>query len=67
MPTMTITTTVDQAQRIAAAVGRALGLERDATGAEVKEFLINHLRCTVHDYERLAVYRAATPAPLDPA
>lgn len=58
MPAMTITTDAQQAQRLATALGRKLGYRndqtgapRDATAAEIKAYVVDHLRSVVHEYE----------------
>lgn len=72
MPQLTINTTNAQAKRISVAVGRELSLqtndephlERDATAAEVKQYLIQFLRETVLNVEANkaeAIARAAIP------
>lgn len=73
MATLTITTTAAQSQRIATALGmeRNLvdvnGVARDATAAEVKDFLIDALRRLVQGYEyKVAHTQVAPPAPMDP-
>lgn len=58
MPDITLTLTVQQAQRVLTAFGRywslkdALGVPRDATAAEVKEFLRRQLQAVVIQQER---------------
>lgn len=73
MPTLTITTTAGQASRIAAAVGAEVGLrdasgrQRDATNAEVKDWVIAKTRRLVHDHEtRVALSAVVAPAAFDP-
>lgn len=66
MPSMTITTTAPQAQRLVTAFGDRLALGRDATEAEIKAWTIAQLREVVRSYERkVAVATAvdAIPAP----
>lgn len=64
MPDMTITTSAGDAARVAAAVGRKLGLvtaqgaPRSATAAEVKVHVVEFLKATVQDQERLAALEA---------
>lgn len=66
MPTLTITTTVPQAQRVAAAFGKRLGLGRDANPAEIKAQVIEYLRTAVWEQEhREAVDAVQTPR-IDP-
>lgn len=69
MPTLTITTTAGQASRVASAVGMELGLrgsdglQRDATNAEVKDWLISKARQLVQAHE-IRIAQAAVPAPV---
>lgn len=51
MATLTITTTTQQDTRIAAAVGERLGLTGSANAAQVKNYLIQHIKDVVRDYE----------------
>ena len=70
MATLTITTTADQAQRIATAFGAELNLEtidnppspRDATEAEVKAYVVRFIKDIVLNQE----HRAATEAAIAP-
>lgn len=74
MATITITTTAAQDARIAPAIGSLLGLTtpgtntpRNATGAEVKQWLVDDLREATLRYERRVARDAvAEPAPLTP-
>lgn len=74
MPVMTITTTAQQAQRAAAAFGKALNLvdangnPRNATEAEIKAYVIAHLRMLVHRIEKREALTPPphTPTPFDP-
>jgi len=65
MPTMTITTTAEQAQRVSAAVGNHLqlvngsGQPRNATAEEIRQFVIAELRGIVLRYERKTAEQAA--------
>lgn len=65
MPTMTITTTTDQAQRVAAAVGSARGLTdengapRSANATEVKEHTVQYLKHLVRAHETRAAEESA--------
>ena len=52
MATITITTTAEQDARIVAAFGDRLGLNRDATGAEVKADIIQTIKTIVLQYEQ---------------
>ena len=68
MATLTITTTVAQAQRVATAFGAELNLEtidnpplpRDATNAEVKALVIRFIKDIVLSQERRVASEAAT-------
>ena len=62
MPTLSITTTIEDAQRVASAVGYQLGLGRDATQAEVKGFVITNIRTLILNYERMMKEEAAKAA-----
>ena len=71
MPSMTVTMTVQQAQRVAAAFGMAHNLRdangpRAATEVEVKAFTIAWMRGIVLDQERQAAARAAVDVNFDP-
>ena len=67
MPDLTITFTLAQANRVAAAVGqRYLSLGRDATLAEVKTWLVDFIRAGVINHERAVQSGAIIIAPLDP-
>lgn len=65
MPTITITTTTAQGNRVASAFGKSLGLKdgnnqpRDATNAEVRAYLVKALRDVVFSVERQAAEQAA--------
>lgn len=69
MATLTINTTGAQDARIAPALGYRLGLGRDATLAEAKQYLISVLTNVVQDYEhrqaRIAA-EAGAPPPITP-
>ena len=75
MPKMTITTTTQQAQRIASAFGKRLEVfdetdpkntvPRDATAAEVKGAIINFIKETVGSIEREAAAKIAEEAVSD--
>lgn len=54
MATLTINTTAGQDARIAPAIGERLGLIGNASAAQVKQYLIQHIKDVVEDYE----YRA---------
>ncbi len=73
MPTLTITTSDSEAARLSTAVGALLGLrninglQRAATGAEIKDWLVNTVRQRVLDYEtQVAMKAVATPAVFEP-
>ena len=68
MPTLTIDTTPEQAQRIATAFGRLKNLReadktpRDATAAEIKADVIEYIRQVVINYEQDVAMQAASKA-----
>ena len=63
MPTMTITTTADQATRIAAAYGAKLNADGSPASAEqVRQDVIEHLRNVVRSYETAQAAAAAADA-----
>lgn len=72
MPSMTITTDNDQAARLAAAVGHVCmytngnGAPRSATAAEVKDYIIGHLRGITRQYEKGLLDAQNQPAPFEP-
>lgn len=71
MPTLTITTTVGEASRVIAALGRELqlndnGVLRSATEAEVKAWVIAGIKAMVYRQERAAIVEQAAIASLDP-
>ena len=66
MGTLTITTTAPQDARIVDAFGKYLNLGRDATGAEVKQTVINMLKQVVFDQERQTAVEAVVVPPIDP-
>lgn len=63
MPSLTITVTTEQAQRVADAYGDKLGLNGPATMADVKSALIAEMKTVVRNYELGRAYRAVTVAP----
>ena len=67
MPDLTITLSPAQAARVAAAFGHYLRLGRDATVAEVKQFLILELRGVVHNRERADQEALVVVVPFDPS
>jgi len=68
MPSLTITTTAEQASRLASAYGAKLGLGRDATQAEVKAALIAEMKSVVRSYEAERAHRSVViPADIEPA
>ena len=58
MATISITTQPAQDARIQAAIGQKLGVGT-ATAAQVKQFLIDYLRLTVHEIEAFNARSAA--------
>lgn len=64
MPSLTFTVSAAQAQRCQTAVGRALNLGRDATAAEVQQFMWQHMKDFVLNTESVAQV-AALAAPAD--
>jgi hypothetical protein len=62
MATVTINTTGAEDARIAPAYGAKLGLQRNATAAEVKAALIQSIRDTVLIYEQAQAAQAAAAA-----
>ena len=62
MATLTITTTAAQASRISVAYGAVNGLGRDATAAEVKQFVIEEIKRVVIGYEKNVASEAAESA-----
>ena len=67
MAQITIEVTAQQANRAQAALGAYLNLGRNATGAEVKEWLIRQMRTVVYNHERrLAEAAITSPAPFEP-
>ena len=67
MPDLTITFTVAQANRVAAAVGnRYLNLGRDATLAEVKTWLVDFIRAGVINHEQAVQAATIVISPLNP-
>ena len=71
MPDFTLTLTAAQAQRVAVAFGRygkftdAQGAPRNATAAEIKEYLVRQLKGVVRQQERgVAEAALAEPAEL---
>lgn len=70
MATTTINTTAAMDARIVAAVGNARGLKaadgvtpRNATAAEVKAWLVEHMQTLVRGYERTQAESAVSVAP----
>ena len=62
MGTLTINTTSEQDARIRAAFGSQLNLQRDATGAEIKAYVIEFVKSTVLGHERRAAAQIAADA-----
>lgn len=63
MGTITITTTAGQDARIIEAFGEKLLLGRDATGNEVRQYIIDHITDIVKRYE---INKAAAEAVASP-
>lgn len=59
MATLTINTTSAQDARIVEAFGAHLGLGRNATGAEVKAAIIEHVKAVVYSHETAKAAQAA--------
>lgn len=59
MATLTINTTAQQDARIVEAFGAHLNLGRNATAAEVKASVIEHVRSVVYAYETAKVATSA--------
>jgi len=62
MPTLTITTTADQASKIAAAFGAKYDPPRDATAAEVKADVIEYIKGIVQSHRTQQAANAAADA-----
>ena len=69
MPTLTVRTTAEQAQRVSVAYGRLLNLrtpdksaERNANAAEIKAAIIDQMRRTVIEHEQGVAIEAAIAA-----
>ena len=67
MPSMTITTTAGQAQRMQDAVQRETNAAQAPSAAQVKDFWINQMLVFVQDSERRAAKKAADAAITDTA
>jgi hypothetical protein len=68
MASITITTTGAQDARLTVAFGAYLHPGTNATTADVKAHLIEHLRKVVHDYESAIAHAAVQPpASFDPS
>jgi hypothetical protein len=67
MPSLTITVTAEQAQRVGSAYADKLGVPAPATMGDVKAALIAEIRSVVRAYEsRLAHAAVSVPADVDP-
>lgn len=71
MPSLTITYTAQEGQRVAAALGKLRNLQngqgpRSATEAEVKQSLIGVMRGWVIQVERETAEQAISLSPFDP-
>lgn len=64
MPSLTITLTAEQAQRVSLAYGNKLYLANPATIAEVKGALVDELKSVVRAYETEQAHKAVV-APID--
>lgn len=51
MATLTINTTTGQDIRIAPAIGERIGISGNSSAAQVKQYLIQHLKDVVKNYE----------------
>lgn len=73
MPSITITTTAPQAQRLATAFGRELGLRdeqgaaRNATADEIKAAAVAYLRRVVQQQESYIAQEQHADVPFDPS
>lgn len=59
MATLTITTTAQQDARIVKAFGAHFNLKRDATGPEVRAYIIDYIKSIVRTQELREAQRAA--------
>lgn len=69
MPSMTITTTAGQAQRMQDAVQRATGASQSPSAETVRQFWIHQMRVFVQDQEKaaaVAATQATPPTAFDP-
>lgn len=67
MPSLTITLTTEQAQRVSAAYGHKLGIETPAMVDQVKGQLIAEIKSVVRGYEAEQAHKAVTiPADVEP-
>lgn len=66
MPTISITVTVQQANRAQAAIGKRLGLLRDATPEEARQWIISQLRGVVNDQEWQDLQKTISVTAFDP-
>lgn len=62
MATLTINTTPQQDARIIEAFGHHLELGRNATGPEVKQAVIDHIKSVVYSYETAQAASSAAAA-----
>lgn len=62
MAQIILNATAPMAQRVVTAFGARLGLGRDATVQEVKQYLIDHIKAVVDQAEREAI--SQTPVDL---
>ena len=66
MATLTITTSAEQAARVAEAFGVILNLGRDATGPEIKQAVVNYIKSVVISYENRKAIALLADSPFDP-
>lgn len=66
MPDLIITLTVSQANRLATAFGKRLGLPGDATIVQVKAYLITQLKEVVRAEEKAVQEAALVVSPFEP-
>jgi len=66
MATLTITTTSAQDARLVAAFGTYLGLEGNATAAQIKQNVINYIKQVVRDQEYKTEVDAISVPPIEP-
>jgi hypothetical protein len=67
MPDIVFSLTVPQAQRLATAFGARQGLGRDATLAEIKQWLLGHLKEMVRSQEKAVSEAMIVIPPFEPS